>query len=108
MGNPTPKEEVPMDDRKYSLDERLKSYPELRNRFYRILSIVEDSEEEIDKADEAEERVIEELRRLGQEVLQDWAVSKERQKVEKVKRTSNPKVSRHGKKNFTGTRRSEK
>jgi len=97
-----------MEDRKRSLDERLKAHPPLRDRFSQILSIIEDTEGKLDKADDAEERVIEELRRLGQEVLQDWAEGKESQKVEAIKDTSSRKVSGHGKKNSTGTRRSEK
>lgn len=97
-----------MDDRKGSFDERLKTHPHLRDRFYQILSIVEDSEGKIDKADEAEQRVIEELRRLGQEVLEDWAVGKEKQKVEELKTELDRKLAGHGKKNSTGTRPSEK
>ena len=97
-----------MDDRKPSLEERLSAHPHLRDRFYQILRIAEDSEGRIDKADEAEQRVIDELRRLGQEVLQDWAVSKEKQRVEELKSDSDKKVVGHGKKNSTGTRRSGK
>lgn len=95
-----------MDDRKPSLEQRLSAHPHLRDRFYQILSIAEDSEGKIDKADEAEQRVIDELRRLGQEVLQDWAVSKEKQRVEELKNESDRKVTGHGKKNSTGTQRS--
>jgi len=97
-----------MEDRERSFDERLKAHPHLRDRFSQILSIIEDTEGKIDKADEAEERVIEELRRLGQEVLEDWAEGKEKQKVEAIKDASSRKVFGHGKKNSSGTRRSEK
>ena len=83
-----------MDDRKRALEERLQAHPNLRERFYQILNIAEDAEGKIDKADEAEERVIEELRRLGQEVLQDWAVGKEKQKVEQLKKDLGPKNCR--------------
>jgi len=108
MGNSKLMEEVPMEDRKGSLEERLKAHPQLRDRIYQILSIAEDSEGKIDKADEAEQRVIDELRRLGQEVLEDWAVGKEKQKVEKLKSELDRKITGHGKKNSTGTRPSEK
>ena len=97
-----------MEDRKGSLEERLKAHPQLRDRIYQILSIAEDPEGKIDKADEAEQRVIDELRRLGQEVLEDWAVGKEKQKVEQLKSELDLKVTGHGKKNSTGTRHSEK
>ena len=97
-----------MHGRKGSLEERLKSHPHLRERIEQLISIVEDTEGDIDKADEAERRVIEELRRLGQEVVQDWAVSKEKQKVEGVKNASDREITGHGKKNSAGIRRSGK
>jgi hypothetical protein len=88
-----------MEDGKRSFDERLNAHPHFRDRVSQILSILEDAEGKIDKADEAEERVIEELRRLGQEVLQGWAEGKETQKVEAIRETPNRKVAGHGKKN---------
>ena len=97
-----------MGNRKRRLEERLQAHPHLRERIYQILNIAEDAEGNIDKADEAEERVIEELRRLGQEVLQDWAVGKERQKVEQLKKELDRSITGHGKKNSAGTQRLEK
>jgi hypothetical protein len=60
------------------LEERLRAYPELRARFEEMLAIVENAEGDIVKADEAEERVLEELRQLGQSALQGWAERKQR------------------------------
>jgi len=97
-----------MEDRKRTFEERLNAHPHLRDRVDQILSIIEDSEGKIDKADEAEERVIEELRQLGQEVLENWAMNKEKRKAEELKSALNREVKRHFKKNSTGTRRSEK
>ena len=97
-----------MDDRKRTLEERLNAHPHLRERFYQILSIAEDSEGKIEKADDAEQRVIDELRRLGQEVLQDWADHKEKQKSEEIRDVSDRKTVGHGKKKSIGTRRSGK
>ena len=97
-----------MHDQEHSFEERLNAHPHLRARVYQLLGIVEDAEGDIDKADEAERRVIEELRRLGQEVLQDWAIAKEKQKVRELKSASDQKFTGHGKKNSTGTRRSGK
>jgi hypothetical protein len=94
-----------MHERKRSLEERLNAHPHLRERVDQILAIVEDAQGDIDKADEAERRVIEQLRKLGQEVLQDWAVGKEEQKVEQLQADATRKVTGHGKKNSTGTRR---
>jgi hypothetical protein len=61
-----------------TLEERLREYPELRARFEEMLAIVENADGDIVKADEAEERVIEELRQLGQSALQGWAERKQR------------------------------
>ena len=43
-----------------------------------MLAIVENAAGDIVKADEAEERVIAELRQLGQSALQGWAERKQR------------------------------
>lgn len=61
-----------------TLEERLREYPELRVRFEEMLAIVENAAGDIVKADEAEQRVIEELRALGQSALQGWAERKQR------------------------------
>lgn len=61
-----------------SLEERLREYPELGARFEEMLAIVENADGDIVKADEAEERVIQELRQLGQSALQGWAERKQR------------------------------
>lgn len=55
---------------------RLNRRPDLKQRMKSILSIAEDDGEGIVKADEAESRVIEEVRRMGNEVLTEWAVSR--------------------------------
>jgi len=67
---------VPGEEQK--LEERLRAYPELRARFEEMLAIVENADGDIVKADEAEERVIEELRQLGRSALQGWAERKQR------------------------------
>ena len=53
-----------------TLEERLREYPELQARFEEMLAIVENADGDIVKADEAEERVIQELRQLGRSALQ--------------------------------------
>jgi hypothetical protein len=85
-GKITLKEEVPMDDVKRSLEERLKAHPHLRKRFDQILGIADDSEGNIDKADEAEQRMIDELGRLGQEILEGRAVGKKAESGGREKR----------------------
>ena len=54
---------------------RLNRRPDLKKRAESILSIAEDDGEGIVKADEAEDRVIEEVRRTGNEVITGRAES---------------------------------
>ena len=59
--------------RKQSLEERLNEYPELKAKIETMLSIIENAGGDVEKAAEAERRIIEELRRMGNEVLHSWA-----------------------------------
>lgn len=89
-----------------SLEERLKAHPELKERVERLLVVVENASGDIEKANEAERRVFEELRQMGQEALTGWA---ERQHAKKVKALeAEGGVSRKEKKTFTGTAASGK
>ena len=83
---------------------RLNQHPQLRGRIERLVDLVEDVGDDLRKADEAERRVIEEVRRLGQEVLGDWADGQVVKRSEELDRT--PGVWRDGKKNSAGTARS--
>ena len=96
-----------MSEKKISFEERFKKYPYLRSRVESMLDIVEDASGNIDKADEAEQLLIDEMRQMGKEALHDWAVGKE---MEKVKELIHDKdgVKQHGKREFLGTRPSEK
>ncbi len=93
-----------MSDHKPSIEDRLQSHPHLKQRFEAILDIVDAPSGQVDKADDAEQRVTEELRRLGNDVLHDWAHGKEIQKAEEL-RSIAPKTTSDGKKNSLGTRR---
>lgn len=83
---------------------RLNQHPQLRGRIERLVDLVEDVGDDLRKADDAERRVIEEVRRLGQEVLGDWADGQVAKRVDELDRT--PGVWRDGKKNSAGTVRS--
>ncbi len=85
---------------------QLNRQPNLKKRIQAILSIANDDGEGIVKADEAESQIIEEVRRLGNETLTEWAVSR----IEKAEADlpAGDNISRSGKKNFIGTARSEK
>ena len=60
-----------------SLEERLREYPDLYQRISELVAVVENAAGDVVKADEAEQRVIEELRQLGQSALQSWAERKQ-------------------------------
>ena len=66
-----------------------------------LLSIAEDAGDDLVKADEAEKHVIKEIRKLGNEVLTDWAESL----VTKAEASlpAGEKLVRCGQNNFTGT-----
>jgi hypothetical protein len=84
------------------LEERLREYPELRARFEEMLAIVENADGTVVKADEAEERVVQELRQLGRSAVQSWAERKQRRlQTEYEGRVG---VSRKVKKTSIGTR----
>lgn len=57
---------------------KLSEYPKLRRRVEEILAVMENERGDANTADAAEERAIEEVRQLGQEVLQGWAERKQR------------------------------
>lgn len=91
---------------KQSLEERLKDLPEVRARFERMLELIENSAGDVEKAAEAERRVTEELRQMGNEVLHGWARRQEQKKEEKFNNKEG--VNRKGKKNSTGSHDSGK
>src|SRR5215207_5049233 len=86
---------------KQSLEERLRHHPHLHARLSRLLDVVENSAGDVEKADEAERRVIEELRRLGQDALQGWA--EHRQGEVQRQAEADPQLQRKEKKGSTGT-----
>lgn len=88
-----------------SLEERLKEYPELKVKIETMLSIIENSGGDLEKAAEAERRIIEELRQMGNEVLHGWARRQHEKKEEE--HTAKPGVNRKEKKRSTGTHDSE-
>ncbi|MGI9276849.1 MAG: hypothetical protein ACR2PT_18635 [Endozoicomonas sp.] len=63
-----------------SLADRLAAHPELELRVSALLDIVEAESGHLDRADDAEEAVIANLRRMGNELLTDWRTDKEDQK----------------------------
>lgn len=91
-----------MSEKKVNLEQRFNKYPYLKSRFESILDIVEDKTAGIDKADEAEQLLIDEIRQLGKDALHDWAVGKEKEKVKDLVHDRDG-IKNHVKKKFHGT-----
>ena len=82
---------------------RLGAHPQLRNRMESLLQAVEDEAGELTEADAAELRVIDEMRRMGQEALQAWASGQVGKTSQKIVQEGG--IWSEGKKNCTGIRR---
>jgi hypothetical protein len=86
---------------KPSLPERLQQHPQLWARVEHLLDLVEGTEPEVVKAAEAERRVGEQLRALGQETLQAWAETRHDRQARYWEQRAG--VQRKEKKDSTGT-----
>jgi hypothetical protein len=79
---------------------KLESHPEVFDQMERIMEVVENETGEAMTADEAEELLVQELRRMGHDALQGWA----RRKEVKLEReySARPGMVRREKKDSTG------
>jgi hypothetical protein len=91
---------------KATLEERLKEYPELKAKIETMLGIMENAGGDIEKAAEAERRIIAALRETGNEVLHGWARRQQEKKEQEY--NAKPGVNRKEKKPSPGTRDWEK
>jgi len=82
---------------------RLNQHPHLRERRETLLNVVENVAGDCTKADAAEQSVIEELRKLGNEALQCWA-DRAVQKAPATLRQQQPALQGNGKKKSGGIR----
>ena len=81
--------------------DRLQRFPDLQAEFEALLQVVENSEGDIVKADEAEELVAQRLQFLGQQAIESWA-SRKHQRLE-AESDSRSDLTRKEKKDSTGT-----
>lgn len=79
----------------------LDKQPQLKARIKALLDVVENSQGDVVKADEAEQRFIEELRKMGLTAMHDWAKRKQA-KVE-AESDNRSDLTRKEKKESTGT-----
>lgn len=87
--------------------EKLKQHPILKKRFQEILNIVDCPDDQFITADEAEGKAIEELKKLGQEVLTEWAINQHDKVLEKAVKDQ-PQAKKSIKKNSIGNPHTEK
>lgn len=80
-----------------SLDQRFATRPHLRRRLLMIADMIDHAVAEGLTADEAEARAIEQIRKLGQEVLTDWA-EKAEPEARRQAQAENSKLIHYGKK----------
>jgi hypothetical protein len=81
-----------------SLDQRFATRPHLRRRLLMIADMIDQAVAEGSTAHEAEARATELIRKLGQEVLTDWA-EKAEPRFRAQAQAENPKLIDYGKKN---------
>ena len=79
-----------------SLEGRLKDYPELKAKIEAMLAIIENAGGDVEKAAEAEQRIIEEMRQVGHEALHSWARRQQQKKEDEYQ--AQPGVNRKRKK----------
>jgi hypothetical protein len=84
------------EERRETVGERLERYPELKERMERLLDVVENTGGDVKLADEAERRAIEELRKMGQQVMQGWGQRLAGREAQELEETGG--VVRHVKK----------
>ena len=79
-----------------------RSHPGFRDRLTSIMGAVGNLDGDLEEADVAEDRLVEEMRLLGREALQCWAD----ERIEATERDvrSHAGMHRQGKKNFAGIR----
>ena len=75
----------------------LNANPHIKSRIASMLAVVQDAGGDLRQADAAEMRLIEEIRRMGQEAMQSWADRQNEVTEQEVRRSG--RVQREGKKN---------
>lgn len=81
--------------------DRLQRHPDLQAEFEALLQVVENSEGDVLKADQAEELVAQRLQLLGQHAIQSWA-NRKHQHLQ-AESDSRSDLTRKEKKDSTGT-----
>jgi hypothetical protein len=77
--------QAPLNEEELQLIEQLREHPKLMERFKNILEITTSTEGPLKRADQVEELLIEEMRRLGNTSMGSWAARTERSLTEQLK-----------------------
>lgn len=96
--NPQPSLRNNVPDNRRNLEQRLARRPDLLERLHAIADLLDQSVAEECNADQAEARVIEQVRLLGQEILGQWA-QETHAVVQQQMPHRHPHAVREGKKN---------
>ena len=81
--------------------ERLRQHPEMMERVHSILEIAFNTEGPLKSADQVEELLIQEIRRLGNTSMHEWARQAE-QRVSREVKAQDGTLRRHKKKRSSG------
>ncbi len=81
-------------DQEMRLIEQLRRHPEMMERFQSILELASSSDGPLKTADQVEELLIEEVRKLGHATLSQWAVGAEQRVSQELKEQQSGVLSR--------------
>ena len=88
------------------LVEQLRKNPRMMARVQRILDLADHAEGPLKSADDIEDALVEEMRRLGHETMQHWAVQAEERVAHELQSEQTGKVRSRKKKSSPGARSS--
>lgn len=80
------------------LEDRLRQRPELLERLHEMVDRLEQTVGDGSNAHQAEDRVVDEMRKVGRTVLEQWA-QESNEKVQRQVPGQHPQAQKHGKKN---------
>jgi hypothetical protein len=79
----------------------LEKYPQIKDRLMIMLSVAKNTSGNYDLADDVEEKICEEIKKMGQQLLETWADNQNSTKADEAK-IGNQSLDNHSKKNFIG------
>jgi hypothetical protein len=80
---------------------RLEKHPHLKVRMEALLNLAENTSGNFDKADDVEDELCREVQKMGNQILQSWALNQEQKQVSSAQ-INDSNLIKHSKKNFIG------